>query len=115
MTYSDCAFDSLGRLTSVEDPFGRTTAYTFDGIDRLTSQTDAKGQQTFFEYDPITDRLTKQTFQDDNEALDFFYDRLGRRTCVSHTDDQSVTRDVEEVVYYRDGSVCVFHASRSKR
>ena len=62
------SFDNLGRLTGVGDPFGRRTEYTFDGIDRLTSQTDAKGQETFFEYDPITDGLTKQTFQDDNES-----------------------------------------------
>jgi len=97
------SFDSLGRLVSVTDPFDRKTEFVFDKADRLEEKIDARGKHTFLEYDPQTDRLTKEVFEDG--SLEHFYDRLGRRERVSYTDAQGVTRDVETVAYYRDGSV----------
>ena len=96
-------FDNLGRLVSVTDALGQDTRFVFDEADRLTEHIDARGKHTFLEYDPVTDRLTRQTFED--ESLEFAYNRLGRRESVSHTDSSGVTRDVEKVEYYRDGSV----------
>ena len=93
-------YDALSNLTSTKDPDGDTIYYAYDNLNRqssivypdrfhyyeydalsnLTKVYDERGW-TYFTYDALS-RKTKEE-QPNGEALDFVYDKVGRRTYLN--------------------------------
>ena len=57
------AYDNLGRLTTVSNAFGQVKAVAYDAIDRVTSATDANGVTAASTYDAL-DRILSRSYPD---------------------------------------------------
>ena len=69
------------RVTSIIDPYGKTTAYRYDDAGRRVSFTDANNRETRYEHD-ARGRLVKTTFPDATTRTTA-YDAMGRPTVAT--------------------------------
>jgi RHS repeat-associated protein len=69
------------RVTSIVDPYGKTTTYRYDDAGRRVSFTDANGRETRYEHD-ARGRLVKTTFPD-GTTKSTAYDAMGRPTAAT--------------------------------
>jgi RHS repeat-associated protein len=69
------------RVTSIIDPYGKTTAYKYDDAGRRVSFTDANGRETRYEHD-ARGRLVKTIFPD-GTTRSGTYDAMGRPTAAT--------------------------------
>jgi RHS repeat-associated protein len=73
-------YDTLGRITSIQDPDAGTSYTTYDLVGNTNSVTNARGQQTFYQYDAL-DRLTLIDLPEQSATNDpvITYDPVTRR------------------------------------
>lgn len=69
-------YDLLGRLTRETDPLAKATAYNYDAVGNLLTRTDARGIVTAFSYDPLR-RLTGKSYTGGG-GESYTYDAIGR-------------------------------------
>jgi RHS repeat-associated protein len=73
--------DAVGDLVSRTEPSGERTTFGRDALGRLTSVTDAKGRTATLRYD-ARGRIVRMTAPD-GAAASFAYDRAGRQTSMT--------------------------------
>ncbi|CAI8926394.1 RHS repeat-associated core domain-containing protein [Pseudomonas serboccidentalis] len=72
------SWDTLGRLTEVENENGRSTLFRYDSLGRLLSETGVDGHTSYYQYDPETGRLAR--IINGERAVSFSFDPMGRVT-----------------------------------
>ena len=79
VTFTETAYDELGRRVSETDQAGKTTTFEYDALGRLTAVIDALDQRTTYTYDELGNRLTQTDAN--SHTTSFEYDTLGRQTA----------------------------------
>ncbi|MBL9146095.1 MAG: hypothetical protein JNM99_20605 [Verrucomicrobiaceae bacterium] len=103
------AYDSLDRLTSVQDTFGKTVGYSYDVLSRVVNKTYPGGKVLTHTYDRLH-RLKGQSFNFGSQtfATAFTYDAVGRLNSqtypnglyhVNSFDNAGRVRAVDHQVY----------------
>ncbi len=83
------AYDTLGNLTLLTAPGGRSTANTYDAQGRILTTTDAAGLTTRTTYDPAGNLLTLTDAR--GSTTRFTYDALRRKTSMVYPDNTTET------------------------
>ncbi|HEV8280698.1 MAG TPA: LamG-like jellyroll fold domain-containing protein [Candidatus Limnocylindrales bacterium] len=91
---TESRFDTMGRITEVKDPLGRTTSTTYDGLDRITRLTrpDTSWTDTVYTVAGRVDRTSSPTWTGDTGVAwtRNLYDAAGRQTTTLANWDSSV-------------------------
>ncbi len=90
-------YDAGGRMTTAQDPYGRTLQFTYDSSNHMTSVTDPLGRTTQFQYDSLDRELMRIT------------DPLGNSVQYTYNAQYQITRKVD-----RDGRM-YFYTYKSLR
>jgi RHS repeat-associated protein len=105
-------YDHLGRVSTVNEPFGLTLTYTYDAADNRSSMQDSKGGLETFAYD-AGNRLTQVQFTGQSATLsyDYAYDKIGEVTGLTRYSDLAGTTTVGWTSYSYDprGNVTAVH------
>ena len=100
--------DSLGRASSISDPFGATVGYTYDAAGNRTGMTYPDGKQVVYEYDDanrltsVTDwanRITSYSYSDTN-LVEMILRPYGLVTLIDH-DEIGQTTSMQTTQSYK--------------
>ncbi|PIN73218.1 hypothetical protein COV20_03225 [Candidatus Woesearchaeota archaeon CG10_big_fil_rev_8_21_14_0_10_45_16] len=78
-------YDSVGRLSQLNDPDLGQWNYLYDGQDNLLTQTDANGNQIAMAYDAL-DRVVNKTVNNDLFTYNYDVDTVGTLSYVNNSD-----------------------------
>lgn len=94
------AYDSLKRLTSVNNPESGTTSYSYDNNGNLTSRFDARSVTTSLTFDPLN-RITSKSYNDSPQTptINFYYDSQTLPTGAPSFDRGFATGRLVAVTY----------------
>jgi RHS repeat-associated protein len=81
-------YDTIGRVTSVQDLYGSTTNIVYDNDDNVTSVTDPLGDTTSYQYDALG-RLKQLTDADGNISTTSYSGIFGTATACDALDNCS--------------------------
>jgi YD repeat-containing protein len=97
------AYDSLNRVTVVNEPFGLTLTYAYDAAGNRTQVQDSKGGVATSIYDGA-DRLVSRQFSDGTTPLrlDFTYTARDQRATLTRYSDLAGTQVVGTTAYSYD-------------